>query len=343
MNRKLFFNKFVKIQKSPIYIVDVGARSGLEDNLLFVAENSETKILAFEPEPIEYSRLLSSKPPNLTLLNTALFSRSGNITLYVTKDPGLTSVYKPKFDFLKSIETETAYKDYTIDKEIKFVTSTLDYEAKNNQFSQADFIKLDTEGSEVDILLGAEELLRSSVIGVESEISYVQLREDQLTFSTMLDFLSKIDFHIFDVRNRHQKRPIGQTFGKRKGQLIYCDALFFKTIEGLEKILAELNSEDQKRDKIFNALILVTSYGYYDYAFEIFTKFGALFSESDKDMIRKTFKLSESFFSKIPHFTGRGFIASVFYRIGMIIGVSESANRSANRFGDKILGNIDWW
>ena len=144
MTRKLFLNKFAKIQKSPIQIVDVGARSGLEDNLLFVAENTKTKILAFEPEPIEYSRLLSSKPPNLTLLNTALFSQSGNITLYVTKDPGLTSVYKPKFGYLKSIETEIAFKDYTISKEIKFDASTLDYEAKNNQFEQADFIKLDT-------------------------------------------------------------------------------------------------------------------------------------------------------------------------------------------------------
>jgi len=46
-----------------------------------------------------------------------------DITLYVTKDPGLTSVYKPKFGYLKSIETEIAYKDYTIDKEIKFDAS----------------------------------------------------------------------------------------------------------------------------------------------------------------------------------------------------------------------------
>lgn len=343
MNRKHFLNKIAKIQKLPIYIVDVGARSGLEDNLLFVAESSETKILAFEPEPIEYNKLLSSKPPNLTLLNTALFSQSGNVTLYVTKDPGLTSVYRPKFDYLKSIETDTAYKDYTIDKEIKFNASTLDYEAKNNQFENADFIKLDTEGSEVDILFGAEELLRNSVIGVESEISYVQLREDQLTFSNMLDYLSKMDFHIFDVLNRHQKRPVGQTFGKRKGQLIYCDALFFKTIEGLEKILAKLNSLEQKRDKICNTLILVSSYGYYDYAFEIFTKFEDLFSEADQDMIRKIFKLSESTLSKFPHFIGRGFISSVLYQIGMMIGASSSANRRAIRFGDKVLGNIDWW
>ena len=343
MTRKLFLNKFAKIQKSPIQIVDVGARSGLEDNLLFVAENTKTKILAFEPEPIEYSRLLSSKPPNLTLLNTALFSQSGNITLYVTKDPGLTSVYKPKFDYLKSIETEIAFKDYTINKEIKFDASTLDYEAKNNQFEQADFIKLDTEGSEVDILLGAEELLRSSVIGVESEISYVQLREDQLTFSNMLDYLAKMDFHIFDVRNRHQKRPIGQTFGKRKGQLIYCDALFFKTIEGLEKILAKLSNQEQKRDKIYNTLVLISSYGYYDYAFEIFTKFEDLFCEADQDIIHKTFKLSESSLSKFPHFFGRGFVASVFHRLGMILGAGNSANRSAMRFGDQTLGNIDWW
>jgi hypothetical protein len=56
-------------------------------------------------------------------LRMTVFFLNLDITLYVTKDPGLTSVYKPKFGYLKSIETEIAYKDYTIDKEIKFDAS----------------------------------------------------------------------------------------------------------------------------------------------------------------------------------------------------------------------------
>jgi hypothetical protein len=89
--------------------------------------------------------------------------------------------------------------------------------------------------------------------------------------------------------------------------------------------------------------VLVSSYGYYDYAFEVFTGFEDLFCESDRELINKAFRLSESTLSKFPHFMGRGFIGSILYRLGMIIGAGNPVDRRAMRFGDQTLRNIDLW
>jgi FkbM family methyltransferase len=298
--------------------------------------------MAFEPEPREFERLKNKKPKNVTLSDKALSSHAGTIKLYVTKSEGLSSIYKPNFKILRSIETDQSYSCYAIDKEVEVEAATLDDEVKDG-FATADFVKLDTEGSEVDILYGAQGLLDNSIVGVESEISYVQLREQQRTFSDMLHYLHDKNFEIFDVRNRHQKRPIGQKFGKRKGQLIYCDALFFKNIPGLEDIVGQLKCKQAKRDKILNSMILVGGYGYFDYAYEIFEHFKYLFSGPDQKVILESFNQTIIPISKFPHFPGRGFIANIFYQLGVIIGSSEAANRSAFRFGDRTLGNIDWW
>ena len=342
MSRKKFVKEFLNNFNASPKIIDVGARTGLEDNLLFLSQNIDTKILGFEPEPLEFERLSMNLHSNLTLLNTALYSSKKEITLYVTKDPGLSSIYKPKLDFLKEIETKKALGNYTVVKEIKVEANTLDDEVNSTEFKNADFIKIDTEGSEVDILKGSEKLLSQSLIGVESEMSYIQLREEQPTFQDLIKLLHDHDFQIFDTRNKFQKRESGQSYGKRKGQLIYCDALFFKSLKGIDNITKELSQKD-KKTKICNSIAIITSYGYFDYAYEIFNYFKDIFNEDECKAMKKSFKNSEITIMKLPYFPGRGFIGLIFYKIGMIFSSGHYQNRSANRFGDNNLGNIDWW
>lgn len=339
---KKFLQKFSKKFKTTIKIIDVGARTGLESNLLVLSENSMTKILGFEPEPDEFHKLSKNTPSNVTILNTALYSSQKEINLYVTNNPGLSSIYKPNFDLLSQLELKNNLDQYRVVKKIKFLASTLDNEAYSNNFEDADFIKIDTEGSEVDILKGAENLLKSSILGLESEISYTQQREGQFTFKDLTGLLDEFDFHIFDVRNKHQKRESGQRFGKRKGQLVYCDALFFKSIKGINELILN-KSKNEKKYKICRSILIVSSYGYFDYAYEIFSSFKELFNEEELKFIEKVFKKSESIISKLPHFPGRGFVGLLFYKIGIFMGAGKWDNRSSNRFGENFLGNIDWW
>lgn len=330
-----------KINATP-RIIDVGARTGLEDNLLFLSNNTNSKIWGFEPEPIEFERLKKILPKNFSLLNTALYSKKQSVTLYVTKSPGLSSLYKPNFDFLREVERSEDINNYEIVNEVSIEANTLDDELKQSEFKNADFIKLDTEGSEVDILKGASELLRNSIIGAEVEISYVRQREGQYTFKDLDSLLNEQNFYLFDTRNKFQKRPDGQKFGKRKGQLIYCDALYFKSIDGIKALTKNMPDNDRK-NKIVNAILIIGAYGYFDYAYEIYKNFKDIFDEKERLIIEKSFKKSELLITKIPKLPLRGFIGLILFKLGTIVGASRWDNRCANRFGDNRLGNVDWW
>ena len=276
----------------------------------------------------------------MTILNTALSKDSGKIPLYVTSDPGLTSIYKPNFKLLKEISTEKNFKKFTIENQILVSADKLDNQLDIKKIDHADFIKIDTEGSEVDILMGAQEILKNSVFGIESEIAFVQMRENQLTFSDLHKYLSEAGFHLFDLKNRYLKRPKGQLFGMLKGQLIYCDALFFKTIDALQTTLKQFSKEKQKL-MIINAITISGVYGYFDYAHEIFRSFEDLFDSMEKTQILKAFEYSKVKLLRIPHFPGRGTLSLIFYTLALIL-ASRIEHRNATRFGNNSIGNIDW-
>jgi FkbM family methyltransferase len=340
MNIKKFIKAIKTIKANDIVLVDIGARTGLEDVLKTLDSVLPLQVVGFEPEPDEFERLQKEKPQNVTLLNTALSNNKGEKSFYITKEAGLSSIYKPNYELLKEIETDESFEKYSIAKELLIHTDTLDNQLKLSNICHADFIKIDTEGSEVDILVGAQATLKNTVFGVESEISFVEMREKQLTFSDLHEYLSGLGFHLFDLKNRYMKRPRGQKYGMMKGQLIYCDALYFKSIDGFQTSLEQFEPETQQL-MIVNAMVLSGVYGYFDYAHEIFRQFESVFGESEKECIIKAFEYSKVNLLRIPHFPGRGTLSRFFYTIALIL-ASRVNDRTAIKFGNNIIGNIEW-
>ena len=335
---KLFYKSFKSIYNS-LYIIDVGARSGLEDVLRNLEKNLDINIIGFEPEKKAFDKLMINVPERTVYFNVGLFSKKCKKTLYVTRDPGNTSLYKPDYNFLNSYFTKEDLSKLEIVSEHIVDVDTLDNVLESSELNP-DFIKLDTEGSEVDILYGCNKFLQNNLLGVESEISYHRLKLSQLTFKDLDNFLDKLDFQLFDLKQRHIKRPIGQEFGMRKGQLMYCDALYFKSIKGLENIVKD-KPITYKKHKIINMIILTCSYGYFDYGYEVFYTFKKLFNKKEIESIEKGFKNSKIKYLRFPHFLGRGFIGKIFYKIGVFLGSGYWNNRSAFRYGDDSIGNID--
>jgi len=61
-----------------------------------------------------------------------------------------------------------------------------------------DFIKLDTQGSELDILKGSDKILRSPLIGLEIEMEFISLYKDQPLFGDVVNFLGSKNFQFID-------------------------------------------------------------------------------------------------------------------------------------------------
>jgi hypothetical protein len=62
-----------------------------------------------------------------------------------------------------------------------------------------DFIKLDTEGSELQILTGAENMLKASVIGIRAEVSINEVFDGAPTYTEVNSFVRDRGFDILNI------------------------------------------------------------------------------------------------------------------------------------------------
>ena len=150
--------------------IDVGANDG-DTSFDFISDFQ--KVIAFEPNPNTF-KILSS---NLQIesYNFALGSSSGNIRLIIPKDGkegwGSTSELRNK-----------SWTDGTVyNVEIK----TLD----SFNFQEVDFIKIDVEQAEMEVVLGAVETIKKNL----PVIMFENKRHEN---DNVIDFLKNIGYEI---------------------------------------------------------------------------------------------------------------------------------------------------
>ena len=117
-------------------VVDIGAFVGM---FSIKAAFSAKEVIAIEPFPEIFKMLENNckNMPNIKLVRKALSSKSGTARLYLAKGAHSHNIIHESKNY---IEVETTTLDELIDKPV-------------------DFIKIDAEGSELEILKGAERTL----------------------------------------------------------------------------------------------------------------------------------------------------------------------------------------
>ena len=116
-------------------------------------------IHAFEPHPKNFARLQDhTVSSNLKIHNCALGQSQGELTLYDIIDSD-----KSTFATLhKAVISEIHKKDV---ETFTVTVETLDNVSESENISYIDFMKIDTEGNELDVLRGAANLLKNNNIG----------------------------------------------------------------------------------------------------------------------------------------------------------------------------------
>ena len=95
-----------------------------------------------------------------------------------------------------------------------------------------DFVKLDTQGTELYILKGMQHTLTRSIFGVEVEVEFIEMYLDQPLFNKVDSFMRERGFHLFDLKKYYWQRKCGIGFdGNHKGQLVHGDALYFRNTD----------------------------------------------------------------------------------------------------------------
>jgi FkbM family methyltransferase len=182
---------------TPFCVVDVGCRWGfspLWDRLVpFVS------LVGFDVDEAEIDRLRQahSTRSDMRFVAQALGSEESTRTLYRTREPGGTSFLKPAVDDVAHYGHEDGA---TIESEEEVHVTTLDAWAATSGLDRVDALKLDTQGSELDILQGATQTLETVRL-IELEVAFNEIAEDGPLFGELDAHLRARGFALWRLRD----------------------------------------------------------------------------------------------------------------------------------------------
>jgi len=323
-------------KKFPLTLLDIGARGGMSD--YWRAAEKHLRVIGVEPDLQSYAALIqTSLSTQNTYLDIGLYRESTQLDFYLTREGGDSSILKPNREFLDRFPNSSRY-DIVETTQIK--TDTVDRQLQQHQISDIDFIKVDTQGSELFILQGATKFLTNAVIGLEIEVEFNQMYQNQPLFADIDNFIRGFGFQLFDLRPIYWKANAGQELGGRKGQIIYADALYFKDIKSLVNLSRSLENEIQRHAKILKALSICVLYGYFDYALEILDANRGTLSDNDcKSIVALIKENIQPSSPTLPNFRGKRRIVKVLRKL---LAILEPTPRGWRSFGSgEILGNLE--
>lgn len=263
MKRDMYFSSFFDsfYKKNPIILVDIGASGGIQR--IWHKANKFLQVVGFEPDKRAFEKLVENTNEKEKFINAALHRFEGTVKFYCTKKQACSSTFEPNFSFLNQFPDANRYSIVeTSDIPVRQLTKQI---LNENNIYDADFLKLDTQGCDLDILKGAAEIVDSFLFGVEVEVEFAPIYQNQPLFSDIDVFLRNHGFQLSDLRRYYWKRNSKYYCSNKKGQIVFADALYFKTYEAFSKQLSSLDN-NSKKAKILKALSTCLVYNKVDYA-----------------------------------------------------------------------------
>lgn len=300
------------LEQQSLVFAHIGARSGLHN--YWRAFEPYLRVIAFEPDQRSQPR----KSPNSGVQHIpyGLSNKAGKQRLFLTAKPGDSSFLSPNFPIVSRFPT---HDDFRIIAEQIVTVETFDHLTATNQVPAPNFAQLDTQGSELYILQGAKESLRTSLIGLEVEVKFIPLYQSQPLFAEIDTFLRSYNFEIFDLRRYHVKRRHGQFLGGSQGQIVAADAIYLRSAESLATRLNQLPDQVQRQTLLAQALLVCQVYGYFDYALELLTAAKTYLNPDDFIKLAKYLNRHRGNYYRLPNFPGRGTIAKIALKLGRLL------------------------
>lgn len=238
-----------------VYVM-CGARGEVRNRL--TAALPHARFLGFEPDEQAHARLARHPPPGHTYYQMAAGGREEARTLYLTREPACSSLLKPNAGFFGQF-TDCAQQIEVLEQRT-VETVSLNIFLPGVGVTSCDFLELDTQGTELEILKGADRFLATSIVGLQTEVEFSPIYEDQPLFATVDEYLRGFGFMLFDLsRNRYRRAAMPRDLVTR-GQLLWGDAVYLRDYRCFTGSTA--------KEGVLKLCIIAGLLGFHDYALE---------------------------------------------------------------------------
>lgn len=253
-------------KSEPIKIIDVGAMMLGDEPSDYAAllKPGVAKIIGFEPDEKECQKLNQSHNDDCSFLPYIIGDGSEQ-TFHLCNFNMTSSLYEPNTNLLEKFQCLPELVQ--VIKRTPVSTKRLD---DIDEVQNADYLKIDVQGAEVDVFNGAENLLADIMI-VHTEVEFVPLYIHQPLFAEVDQILRK---HGFLFHKFFRGAIAGRTFkplivnnnvGQALSQSLWSDAIYVKNF---------LHYDQAPPEKLLKlAVILHDVYGSYDLVHYILSEY----------------------------------------------------------------------
>lgn len=179
-----------------LVIVDVGANVGQTAGQLR-NDYPTSKIHSFEPSPDTFKALQANcaKYENVECWNMGVGSENKSLKFIINDDSTMSSFLPPSKDAWGEVIGE-----------VQVPVVTLDSFASRHDIPQIHIMKLDTQGFDLEVLKGSQELMRQNRINlILLEFNFWELYEDLPSFSQVFDYLDQHGYSLVSFYDFHYK------------------------------------------------------------------------------------------------------------------------------------------
>jgi FkbM family methyltransferase len=257
-----------------IILADVGAAGGAAKRWHPIARSLQR--VAFEPDLRSEPR--DSRDAEVVTTRKAAAAAAGPRTLFLTRKPRSSSLLPPNLPIRKRfLNPERA----EVVEEALIECTTIDAAFEELALRPPDFLTIDTQGTELEVLRGAEAVL-PACLGIEVEVQFQPLYVGAGLFRSVDAHLADRGFELYDLRRDYFLRSTTPAVAQERGQIAYGDALYFR----------DWRTVPQHRETMLRLSALLLVYGYADVVTEILPEATALTDADRVELAQITSALS---------------------------------------------------
>lgn len=253
--------------------VDIGARGGFFEDLLPMAWAVDA--YRFEPDAAacdELNRQMKSEPPpwrSLEYFPTAIAGSNGTRTLYLTRMGSTSSMLESDVALAAHFGREDFYD---LDRTVEVPTRTLDDFATSHGLASIDFVKLDIEGLEHEVIDGAPRLFGDEILGARIQINHLRFRKNQPLNFDIDRILNGHGFvplgfaelhHWRRLTRTHHLVPMSGPFPYSLGQIAHGDMIYLRNTRAMG------DHSDRQVKRLLKSAAFCLVYGYVDEALSV--------------------------------------------------------------------------
>jgi FkbM family methyltransferase len=211
--------------------IDVGASYFYNENWMIATQLPTSSMVQVDPNEknldyVDRQRIIAK----VTKAPYALSRTGGLQNLYVTNVDSGSTMFEPWISpDMQPRLSEDIYSYLYPMKTVKIQTKKLTDVIPTTLINQPIVLKLDVQGSEHEIIRGAETLLKTQqIIAIEVEASLLRhpLAKGGTKFSELQQYLENFGYELVAMRLMHTHGPVRPSELSKQGFLNECDALF---------------------------------------------------------------------------------------------------------------------